>query len=483
MKRLAFALMFAVSALQSFADTETVDGITWTYTVFDGKASVSALPMSTTGDISIPTTLGDCLVTSIRSYAFYDCSGLTSITIPDGVTSIGESAFVGCSGLKKVHISNLAAWCGISFADSRANPYIYAHKLFLNNEEISNLVVPDGVTSIGSYAFSGCSGLTSITIPDSVTSIGTSAFNGCSGLTSLRVLNGDTTIERGTFSGCSKLTDIEIPQCVCATNLSVFFPSWRTMTNIVVAEGVGYIADSAFEGCAWLERVTVPWTVTRIGQRVFYDCIRLREVVFEGDAPDRIGEDVFGGTQRSLVCLVPDQSIGWDGGVSTTLPDSWNGRGVAVGSQQGHGAGGGSSGGGAASVVRLSVSNIVVHYVTQSIPSDAVIPPTTSGIVNVVAEVGSGGAIAIPSEWAAQYPDFETRFGSDYSAALTAETGKTDGAGHPMYVWQDYVAGTDPTDPASVFTASITFDAATGEPVITIFARRSSVFLRVLLLK
>ena len=401
MKSTAIFLL-ATLTTGSFAETEVVDGITWTYTISGDTASIGTFSFSTS--LGEPPSFG-------ASYRVISNETAGSITIP---SSLGEKA----------------------------------------------------VTGIGIYAFYGCSKLTSITVPDSVTKIGDRAFYGCSSLTSTRVPNGETTIGREAFSGCSKLTDIEIPQCVCATNLSVFFPSWRTMTNIVVAEGVGYIADSAFEGCVWLERVTVPWTVTRIGQRAFYDCIRLREVVFGGDAPDRIGEDVFGGTQRLLVCLVPDQSIGWDGGVSTMLPDSWNGRGIAVGSQQGHGAGGGSPGGGAASVVRLSVSNIVVHYVTQSIPSDAVIPSTTSGIVNIVAEVGAGGAVAIPSEWAAQYPDFETRFGSDFSAALTAETGKRDGADNPMLVWQDYVAGTDPTDPTSVFTASITFDAETGDPVI-----------------
>jgi hypothetical protein len=117
--------------------------------------------------------------------------------------------------------------------------------------------------------------------------------------------------------------------------------------------------------------------------------------------------------------------------------------------------------------VALTVTNVVIHYVTQSLSSDAVIPSTSAGIVNVITEVNSGSAIAITSEWATQYEGFEAKFGSDFTAAITAATGKFDGVGKPMMVWQDYVAGTDPTDPTDTFQASITFDKETNEPIIS----------------
>ena len=102
------------------------------------------------------------------------------------MTSIEGDAFYGCSALKKVIAPDIAAWCGIKFSYDTANPLYYAHHLYSDdNTEITALVIPDGVTSIGALAFYGCSGLTSVTIPNSVTSIGGSAFSGCSGLQSV----------------------------------------------------------------------------------------------------------------------------------------------------------------------------------------------------------------------------------------------------------------------------------------------------------
>ena len=124
--------------------------------------------------ITIPNS-----VTSIGGYAFGECSGLTSVTIGNSVTSIGENAFENCGQLKKVIVSDIAAWCGIKFASGAANPLYHAHHLYSDeNTEIKDLVIPNGVTSIGYSAFYRCSGLTSVTIPNSVTSIGNQAFDG-----------------------------------------------------------------------------------------------------------------------------------------------------------------------------------------------------------------------------------------------------------------------------------------------------------------
>ena len=120
-------------------------------------------------------------VTSIGKYAF-DYTGLTSVTIPSSVTSIGHDAFSRCIDLTSVHITDLEAWCKISFGSGGSNPLCCADYLYKNGSKITNLVIPNSVTSIGNYVFDGCRGLKSVTIPNNVTSIGIYAFAGCSGL-------------------------------------------------------------------------------------------------------------------------------------------------------------------------------------------------------------------------------------------------------------------------------------------------------------
>ena len=150
-------------------------------------------------------------VTSIGNHAFYKCSGLTSITIPNSLTSIGIEVFYGCSGLKKVIVKDIAAWCGIKFGSNDSNPLSNAHHLYSDEDtEITNLAIPNGVTSIGNDAFWDCSGLTSVTIPNSVTSIGDYAFNLCSGLTSVTIPNSVTSIGDDAFEGVDISTVISL---------------------------------------------------------------------------------------------------------------------------------------------------------------------------------------------------------------------------------------------------------------------------------
>ena len=178
-----------------------------------------------TGDLVIPEG-----ATTIPAFTFRNCSGLTSVTIGNSVTSIGEYAFYYCSGLKAVYITDLAKWCNISFGNYSANPLYYAKNLYLNNELVTDLVIPEGVTTIPAYTFRNCSGLTNVTIPNSVTSIGEDAFAYCKGLTSITIPNSVTSIGGGAFSGCSGLTSVTIPNSV--TYIGSWAFSWCSLTDI-----------------------------------------------------------------------------------------------------------------------------------------------------------------------------------------------------------------------------------------------------------
>ena len=241
------------------APTEPQEGTEWLdfYPMSDGTYGVKAGRAQYLADIVIPSTYKGKTVTQILPRAF-QYSYIKTITIPDTVTSIGSGAFSYCYYLKDVYITDIGKWCSISFEDWSATPLNYAHNLYLNGTLITNLVIPNGVTSISNFAFSGCTGLTAVTIPDSVTSIGRSAFSGCASLTSITIPNSVTSIGGGAFLGCTGLTSITIPDSVTS------------------------IGETAFSGCTGLTSITIPNSVTSIGENAFYGCASLTSITFQG---------------------------------------------------------------------------------------------------------------------------------------------------------------------------------------------------------
>ena len=347
-----------------------------------------------TGELVIPSN-----VTSIGRFTFSNCDKLTSVTIPEGVTSIGEDAFSGCDNLisitipssvtrisdrafamcdrltnitilsssasigeqafscsdsiSEVHISDLTSWCNITFFDVTSNPLSYAKHLYLNGEEITKIVIPEGVTSISKYAFYNCDSITNVTVPSSITSIGEDAFQGCKSLSEVHIsdiaswcnitfgnyasnplfhakhlyLKGKevtvltipkdvTSIGCYTFSGCTNLTKITIPSNVTSIGAGAFadctklnkitipsnvtsigcytFSNCPNLKTIKIPSGVTSIGAGAFEGCSGLTSITIPSNVKSIGRCAFHGCKRLKTVKFEKHSKlSSIGEYAF----------------------------------------------------------------------------------------------------------------------------------------------------------------------------------------------
>ena len=252
---------------------------------FEGCTGIQTATMPALAISSIPKTrLKTVVITSgssIGDYAFAGCSGLTSITIPEGVTSIGSEVFLNCTGLTAVYIFDLAAWCEISFDDFTSNPLSYAQNLYLNGALVTDLLIPDGTTRIGDYAFEFCTGLTSITIPDSVTSIGNDAFWGCKSLTSITIPNSVTSIGKFAFEDCTGLTSITIGNGVTSIGYGAF-KGCTGLTSVTIPNSVTSISTAAFEDCTSLTSVTIGNGVTSIGDRAFEDCWSLTSIKYRG---------------------------------------------------------------------------------------------------------------------------------------------------------------------------------------------------------
>ena len=255
-------------------------------------------------------------ISTIGSNAFYNCYGITSLTIPNSVTKISDSAFAGCFGLSSITVTS-----GNTFFDSRNNCNAIIRKS--DNSLIvgcKNSVIPSSVTSIGNYAFDGCSGLTAITIPSSVTSIGNYAFDGCSGLTAITIPSSVTSIGYASFGYCLNLSTITVASGNTVYDSrkncnAIIRKSDNTLIagckNSIIPNNVTSIGKHAFYGCSGLYSVAIPNSVTSIGNYAFSGCSGLTSILIPSNVTN-IGSNAFSSCSGLISVSIPSSvtSIG-----------------------------------------------------------------------------------------------------------------------------------------------------------------------------
>lgn len=246
-------------------------------------------------------------VTSIGKNAFREAAALKSITIPPTITTVGDSAFYLCNTLSEVHISSLESWCNMNFSRFIDNPIYYARHLFMNDQEITELVIPEGVTEIKDYVFACCRFFTSVTMPHSVISIGKSAFSYCTALTSVTIGESVKSIGNGAFQDCWKLLTAKVPDSVETLGASAFsncnaltsviignsvkrfesllFYSCDNLKTVTMGNSLTFISNSAFSYCRRLSTVSIPKSVSKIEERSFEYCHNLISIEVDPENP------------------------------------------------------------------------------------------------------------------------------------------------------------------------------------------------------
>ena len=255
---------------------------------------VTVTAANDTRSITIPRTVTydsiTYIVTRIGDVAFYDCSSLTSISIPNSITSIGEGAFYRCSSLASINIPNGVTSIG--------------YATFYECSSLTSINIPNSVTSIGEWAFSHCSALTSINIPNGVTSIGRNAFSHCSALTSIHIPNGVTSIEHETFWECSSLSSASIGNSVTSIGENAFW-SCSSLTSVNIPNGVTSIKGCAFYRCSALTSISIPNSVTSIEDGAFAHCSALTSIHIP-DSVTSIGELTFSSCSSLTLVSIPE---------------------------------------------------------------------------------------------------------------------------------------------------------------------------------
>lgn len=300
---LSAILMMALAIPQSVGawnhSAASPSGQTLYYNIGDGVAVVTetgARPRQSyvSGSLIIPSNVtynGNVYpVVAIGNQAFAECD-ITSVIIPNTVTSIGYRAFGACTSLTSITLPDSLQSIG--------------EAAFSGCESLTSLVIPNTVTTIGMYPFSGCSSLTSITLPDALTSVGYAFFSDCTSLTSVILGSNITSIEYNAFHNCTSLTNITLPDAVTTIGAQAF-ANCTSLNSINLGSSMTTIGVSAFFGCSNLTSIVIPNTVTEIGDIAFMNCSSLVSVVI-GSSVGQIVSGTFNGC-TSLTSIIVDEN-------------------------------------------------------------------------------------------------------------------------------------------------------------------------------
>ena len=270
-------------------------------------------------------------IQSIGSGVFMECGSLKTITFLSCLDSFGDHVFLACESINRVSIPSMDSWFSVF---SELITFNVPGELYVGDELVTEMVlpegstsvkrqlcynlyklervrIPDGVTTIGQAAFSGCSSLRSINIPNTITSIGASAFKNCSLITSFTIPYGVRSIADYTFSGCSGLNSISIPNTVTSIGMDAFYDC-SSLLNLVLPNTVTSIGGRAFYGCSNLTNINIPDAITTIGGSTFYGCSGLTSITIPNAVTSIDGSAFYGCS--SLTNVIVGNSVSGIGG-------------------------------------------------------------------------------------------------------------------------------------------------------------------------